>query len=76
MLYSVTLALTFKAKHFLLTQLLLKKIAQAANVRGRFVSTRTARAAELLLLILGVFFYFKRKMFTEYIHKVKFTAYN
>ena len=45
------LSLHFKVKHFLL-RISTKKTAQAANVPGRFVSTRTSPAVELLLQII------------------------
>ena len=49
MLYSVTLTLIFKVKHFILMHLR-KKISQVANVSGRFFSARLAPAVVLLLL--------------------------
>ena len=49
MLYSVTLTLIFKAKNFLVMYLLQKKSAQAADFPGRFSSTRTDPAVELIL---------------------------
>ena len=47
MLYSVTLTFIFRVKHFLIAFAI--KSAQTANVSGRFASTRTGPAVELLL---------------------------
>ena len=51
MLYCVTLTLIFKVKNLLVMHLLYK-IAQTADVPGRFALTRTAPAMELLLYVL------------------------
>ena len=48
LLYSVILTFIIKVKHFLDMQFL-QKIVQAADFPGRFASTRTASAVELLL---------------------------
>ena len=56
--YSITLTFIFKVKNFLVMQFSLK-IMQSADIPGRFASTRTGSAVELLL------FYFHPRIRTD-----------
>ena len=47
-MYSKTLKFIFKIKQFLVKHLMLQKCANTADVPGRFASTGTASAVELL----------------------------